>query len=127
MLTDAPARIGTRLSTRVVSIATSGLRLEAIIEPLEAVVGEELRGCRGVTLVDYVDRMTATMTTGHTSLINAETPSLMSESVDVLKGVGDTREAWPSRNLMTLDPSVSCTSHTEIGSGDGRSHDLYLW
>ena len=66
------------------------------------------------------------MTTGHTSLINTEATSLISESGDTLRRVGGTREAWSTRNLLTLDPPMSCTSHAEIGSGDGTTHDLYL-
>jgi hypothetical protein len=127
ILTDAPAGISTRLGTRVVSIASSRLRsLEAIIEPFKAVVGEELRGCRRVTLVNYVDRMAATMATGHTSLINAEATSLIGESVDVVRRVRGTREAGSTRNLLTLNPSMSCTSHAEVGSRDRTTHDLYL-
>lgn len=109
----------------MVSIAASRLRrLEAIIEPFEAIVGEELRGCGGMTL-DYVDRMTATMTTRDTSLINAEATPLIGESVGIWRRVGGTGEAC-TRDLLTLDPPVGCTSHSESGSGDGSTHDLYL-
>lgn len=68
------------------------------------------------------------MTTGNTSLVNAEATSLIGEGVDVLGRVGGTREGWSTGNLLTLDSPVSRISRAaESGSRDGRTQKLYLW